>query len=128
MELRAKDYFIKRSLHNVSRMYSAQLINRLDYRKLKRCYMVGVMGYNVLGAKFGYINTFTFRDKQNRELSDDMQITYLELEKTGSLLDKPTEELTNAECWALFLRYASFGDKQGVLEKISEKNGGVDNS
>ena len=125
MEFRVKDDFTKRSLHNVSRMYSAQPINRLDYRRLKRCYMVGVMGYNVLGKEFGYLNTFTFRDEHARELSDDMQITYIELEKTGGLLDKRVEELTNAECWALFLRYASYDDKRQVLERVTEKNGGV---
>ena len=87
--------------------------------------MVGVMGYNLLDDSFGYLNTFSFRDKQGRELSDDMQIIYIELEKTAYLLDKPVGELTNAECWALFLKYASYNDKQSVLEKISAKNGGV---
>jgi predicted transposase/invertase (TIGR01784 family) len=125
MELKAKDNFVKRSLHNVSRMYSAQPINRMDYRKLKRCYMIGVMGYNVLGRDFGYLNTFTFRDKESRQLSDEMQITYIELEKIGSLLDKRTEELTNGESWAIFLRYASYDDKWQVLEKITQKNGGI---
>lgn len=125
MELRAKDDFIKRSFHNVSRMYSTQPINRLDYRKLKMCYMVGVMGYNILSKEFGYLNTFTFRDEKGRQLSDDIQITYLELEKISKLLEKPTEELTHSECWALFLRYASYDDKHEVLEKISEQNGGV---
>ncbi|MCL1794588.1 MAG: Rpn family recombination-promoting nuclease/putative transposase [Oscillospiraceae bacterium] len=125
MEFKLKDNFHRRSLHNVSRLYSSQAINRLDYRSLKKSYMVGVMGYNLLDEGFGYHNTFSFRDNQGRELSDDMQIIYLELEKTAHLLDKPAEELTNAECWALFLKYASYNDKQSVLEKISKKNGGV---
>ena len=125
MEFRAKDDFIKRSLHNISRMISTQPINRLDYRKLKRCYMVGVMGYNILDDDFGYLNTFIFRDERGRELSSDMQITYIELEKISGLLEKPTGELTNAECWALFLRYSAYDDKRQVLEKISKKNGGV---
>ena len=125
MEFKLKDNFFKRSLHNVSRLYSSQAINRLDYHSLKKSYMVGVMGYNLLDDSFGYLNTFSFRDKQGRELSDDMQIIYIELEKTAYLLEKPIEELTNAECWALFLKYASYNDKQSVLEKISAKNGGV---
>ena len=125
MEFRAKDDFIKRSLHNISRMISAQPMNRLDYRKLKRCYMIGIMGYNLLDDDFGYLSTFTFRDERGRELSGDMQITYLELEKISSLLEKPTEELTNADLWAIFLRYSADNDKRQVLEKISEKNGGV---
>ena len=77
--------------------------------------MVGVMEYNVLSKDFDYLNTFTFRDDKGRRLSDDMQITYLELEKTSELLEKPTDKLTNAECWALFLRYASYDDKRQVL-------------
>lgn len=125
MELNKKDDFAKRSLHNISRMYSSQSINRLDYRNLKRCYMIGVMGYNILDDSFGYLNTFSFRDENGRELSDDMQVTYIELEKTAYLLEKLSEELTNAECWALFLRYASYNDKRQVMEKIAEKNRGV---
>ena len=54
-----------------------------------------------------------------------MQITYIELEKTNDFLSKPVEELTNAECWGLFLRYASYDDKRQVLGKITEKNGGI---
>jgi hypothetical protein len=83
------------------------------------------MGYNVFNDDYGYINTFTFRDEKGRELSDDIQITYIELEKTNELLGKPVEELTNAECWGLFLRYASYDDKRQVLDKITEKNGGI---
>ena len=125
MEFNKKDDFAKRSLHNISRLYSSQSINRLEYRNLKRCYMVGVMGYNILDNSFDYLNTFSFRDENGREMSDDMQITYIELEKTAHMLEKPPEELTNAECWALFLRYASYNDKQEILEKIAEKNRGV---
>ena len=115
MEFNPKDDFAKRSLHNISRMYSSQSINRLDYRSLKRCYMVGVMGYNILDDSFDYLNTFSFRDEQGREFSDDMQVTYIELEKIAYLLEKSEktpDELTNAECWALFLRYASYNDKR----------------
>jgi len=125
MEFRAKDDFIRRSLHNASRMYSSQPINRLNYRKLKRCYMVCVMGYNVFNDDYGYINTFTFRDERGRELSDDMQITYIELEKTNDFVEKPAKKLTNAECWGLFLQNASYDDKRQVLDKITEKNGGI---
>ena len=122
--------FIKIYLHKLINcaiiyLYSSQSINRLDYRNLKRCYMVGMMGYNILDDSFDYLNTFSFRDKNGREISDDMQITYIELEKTAYMLEKPPEELTNAECWALFLRYASYNDKQEILEKIAEKNRGV---
>lgn len=125
MEFRPKDDFVKRSLHNISRLYSAQPINRLNYRKLKKCYMIGVMGYNIFGKEYGYINTFTFRDDQSRQLSGDMQITFIELEKTNEFLNRSVEELTNAECWGLFLRYASFDDKQDVLERISGKKRGI---
>ena len=126
MEFNPKDDFIKRSLHNVSRMYSAQPINRIDYRSLKKCYMVGVMGYNLLRKRrHEYINTFTFRDDKGRQLSGDVQITFVELEKTADFLHKPVGELTNAECWGLFLRYASFNDKHEVLERISDKRRGI---
>jgi predicted transposase/invertase (TIGR01784 family) len=125
MEFRPKDDFIKRSLHNVSRMIYTQPLNRQDYRKLKRCYMVGIMGYNLFSSEYGYINTFTFRDDRGRELSGDMQITYIELEKTDEFLNKPVEELTGAECWGLFLRCASYDDKHEVLEKISRKQRGI---
>ena len=126
MEFNPKDNFIKRSLHSVSSMYSAQPINRQDYRRLKKCYMVGVMGYNLLKKKnYDYINIFTFRDGKGRQLSGDVQITFVELEKTTDFLNKPVEELTNAECWGLFLRYASFDDKHDVLDKISDRQEGI---
>ena len=101
MELKAKDNFFKRSLHNISRMYSSQEISGSSYGSLKKCYMVGIMGYNLLAGKdFGYINSFAFRDKNGREykaLSQDMQIVYIELEKTATFLKKLPEELTNAD-------------------------------
>jgi len=128
MELKAKDNFFKRSLHNISRMYSSQEISGASYGSLKKCYMVGVMGYDLFDENFGYINAFTLKNKDGREyreLSDEMQIVYIELEKTAVFLDKPPEELTNAEAWGIFLRYASFDDKREVLEKIAKKNRGI---
>ena len=127
MELNAKGNFFKRSLHNISRMYSSQEISGSSFNSLKKCYMVAVMGYNLFGKDFGYINSFTFKDKKGREYKElsDMQITYIELEKTAEFLDKPLEELTNAECWGIFLRYASFDDKREVLEKIAKRNRGI---
>ena len=54
-----------------------------------------------------------------------MQIVYIELEKTATFLKKLPEELTNAEEWGVFLRYASYDDKREVLEKIAKKNRGI---
>jgi hypothetical protein len=103
-------------------MYSSQEISGSSYGSLKKCYMVGIMGYNLLtGKDFGYINSFLFRDRNGRtykDLSEDMQIVYIELEKTEEFLKKPPEELTNAEAWGVFLRYASFDDKREVLRRV----------
>jgi len=127
MELKAKDNFFKRSLHNISRMYSSQEISGKNFNSLKKCYMVGVMGQNLLGDDCDYINELTFKDKKGREYKDlsDMQIVYIELEKTAEFLEKPPEELTNAECWGIFLNYASYDDKREVLEKIAKKQRGI---
>ena len=128
MEFNAKDNFFKRSLHNISRMYSSQEISGQNYDSLKKCYMVGVMGYNLFeGDDYGYINEFTFKDKSGRgykELSD-MRIVYIELERAERFLEKSADELTNAEAWGLFLRYASYNDKREVLEKITKKTRGI---
>ena len=127
MEFKTKDNFFKRSLHNISRMYSSQEVNGLS-GSLKKCYMIGIMGHNLFeGEGFGYINEFTLKDKNGREYKElsEMRIVYIEPEKTAKFLEKPVGDLTNAEAWGLFLRYASYDDKREVLEKIAEKTSGI---
>ncbi|MCL2358031.1 MAG: Rpn family recombination-promoting nuclease/putative transposase, partial [Defluviitaleaceae bacterium] len=52
-------------------------------------------------------------------------IIFLELSKIEKLLKKPVAELTDIECWLLFFKYAADKSKRDILNKIIEKEEGV---
>ncbi|MCL2356746.1 MAG: Rpn family recombination-promoting nuclease/putative transposase, partial [Defluviitaleaceae bacterium] len=52
-------------------------------------------------------------------------IIFLELSKIEKLLKKPVAELTDIECWLLFFKYAADKSKREMLNKIIEKEEGV---
>ncbi len=125
MELRPKDDFRKRSQFLISKAYSNQKIAGFKYKDLKKCYIVCITNFTLLQDRDAFFTDYVYRDSKGLPLSDDLTIVFLELSKIQHLLDKKTDELTNVEMWAIFLRYASDKDKRGILHKILEREDGV---
>jgi predicted transposase/invertase (TIGR01784 family) len=120
-----KDNFKKRSQFIISKAYSSQDISNKTYEDLKRCYLICIIDHPLFKEDDEYFRDGMFRDSKGNPITDDQIIIFLELSKIEKLLSKPVEELTDIECWLLFFRYITDKSKRVYLNKVLEKEEGV---
>ena len=125
LEWGKKDNFKKRAQFIVSKAYSDQDISNKTYNDLKRCYLICIVDYTLFGGDEEYFRDGMFRDAKGNPITDDQIIIFLELSKIEKLLKRPVAELTDIECWLLFFKYAADKSKRDMLNKIIEKEEGV---
>ena len=120
-----KDNFKKRSQFIISKAYSNQDISGKTYDELKRCYLICILDHTLFPEDEEYFRDGMFRDAKGNPITDDQIIIFLELSKTEKLLTKPVEELTGIECWLIFYKYITDTTKRDVLNKIIEREEGI---
>jgi predicted transposase/invertase (TIGR01784 family) len=126
MEFHKKDDMRRRAQFVVSRAYSSQDISGKAYADLKKCYLICILNYPLFKEDTKYYRDMMFRDEDGTPLTDDEIIIFIELSKIESLLKKPVEELTDLEMWMIFFRYATDKSKRELLNKILEKEEGIE--
>jgi len=55
-----------------------------------------------------FTNRFSLRTHDGRQLSDQINMIIIELDKLENVLKKPVEKMTALEKWSLFFKYAPF--------------------
>ena len=53
-----------------------------------------------------FTNRFSLRTHDGRQLSDQINMIIIELDKLGNVLKKPIEKMTALEKWSLFFKFA----------------------
>ena len=117
--------FKKRSQHIISKAYANQEISGFNYDKLEKCYLICITDFDIIKETDEYIKDYRYRDRQGNELSDDETIIFLDLSKLTAVLNKPVDEMTNVEKWAIFFKYITDKSKQEILSKILEREAGI---
>jgi predicted transposase/invertase (TIGR01784 family) len=91
-----------RSMYYISRLFAAQ--NAKNYLDLNETIHIMVCGFNVFNDDL-FIHKFRYADK-NIIFNDICSIIYVELPKIKTVIDKPFDEMTPDERWAVFVQYA----------------------
>lgn len=125
VEFRNRGNFKKRGQFLISKAYSSQSLSGKTYADLKKCCFIGILGFTLFPDSEDYYHNYMYRNIHGVPLTDDHNIIFVELTKIAGLLKKPVEELTDAECWALFFRYAADKNNRDVINKILEKKEGI---
>ena len=91
----------KRSLYYLSRLYSEQLKQGDEYRKLNGAIAINILNFNLLNNN-RYHNQYLFKEKETNEIFTDlMQIHIIELPKFSK---NPNEISDDLESWVEFLK------------------------
>ena len=98
--------FVNKYVYFLTDLHSSQESKGKDYRKLVKTYQITFCMYNVFPALPEYANWFSLRDSKGCQLTDQINMVVIELDKIKKLLEKPVEELTPFEKWSLFFRFA----------------------
>lgn len=104
----------KRSLYYLSRLYSEQLKQGNEYKKLNGAISINILNFNLLNND-RYHNHFLFKENQTNEVFTDlMQIHIIELAKFNK---DPKDIQDDLESWVEFLKKPSVE----VVEMLSKK-------
>ena len=104
----------KRSLYYLSRLYSEQLKQGDEYKKLNGAIGINILNFNLL-SNDRYHNRYLFKESETNEVFTDlMQIHIIELPKFKK---EPSEIKDELESWVEFLKEPS----AEVVEMLSKK-------
>ena len=117
---------------HTARLFSGQNIHGKDehgndktYNDLKETYQIAILAKMKFFPDENFAHNFLYYDPDNRvPLGGRTRIITVELEKTEPASDKPVEEMTNAELWAVFFQYLTDeGKRDKIIEIINREEG-----
>jgi predicted transposase/invertase (TIGR01784 family) len=114
-----------RSVYGLCDVHSKQAGRGVDYADFARSYHVTICNYKVFGWKNDFAETFTLRNENARELSSAISAIYVDLTKVKELIKVPIENLTPAQMWGIFLKYANEPRYTEKIRQIALKREGI---
>jgi len=120
-ELERIEYF-------ASRLFVGQDIKGIDksYSDLKVSYQISILAQKSFFPDKFLTHTFEFYDPQTQvSLNGKIRIITLELEKSVMFIDKPVEEMTLTEEWAVYFQYLTNEAKREKINEIIDREEGI---
>ena len=118
----------KRAEYQVARLETTYLKKGDNWEKAPIVYQVTVLDFTYDTEKSkksrSPISRYAMRTKDGRELSNSLNIIFIELTKTKRL-EKTLETNTPLENWAIFLKEADNPQKQDIIQKLTNKEAGL---
>jgi len=114
--------------YHTARLFVGQDIHGKDkdYDDLKETYQIAILAKRTFFPDENFEHNFLYYDPKNRvSLGGRTRIITIELVKTKPIIDKPVEEMTNAELWAAFLQYLTDKEKRGKIIEIFNREEGI---
>jgi len=107
--------FIGQDVHGKNKKYNA----------LKETYQIAILAKEQFFSDENLIHNFLYYDPDTCvSLNGKTKIITVELVKTKPIVDKPVEEMTNAELWAVFFQYLTDEDKRAkIIDIINHEEG-----
>jgi len=110
--------FINKYVYFLSDLHSSQESKSKLYRNLVKTYQITFCMYNIFPALPDYVNWFSLRTKEGFQLTDQINMVIIELDKIEDFIKKPVEKLTSFEKWSLFLKYAQEPLQRSLINDI----------
>jgi predicted transposase/invertase (TIGR01784 family) len=114
--------------YHAARLFTGQDIHGKDktYNDLKETYQIAILAKGRFFPDENFTHNFLYYDPDNRvSLGGRTRIITVELVKTEPIVDKPVEEMTNAELWAVFFQYLTDEGKRGKIIEIINREEGI---
>ena len=110
--------FINKYVYFLTDLHSSQKSKSVKYRNFVKTYQITFCMYNVLPSLPDYVHRFTLRNNDGIQLTDQINMVIIELDKINEMLKKPVEKLTSFEKWSLFFRYAQEPMHRSLINDI----------
>ena len=123
----------KRAEYQVARLETTYLKRGDNWQKAPTVYQVSVLDFHYQPKKDGeecekketpVVSRYAMRTKDGRELSNSLNIVFIELPKAVEL-EESVDSNTALENWAIFLKDADNPKKENVIQKLTSKEAGL---
>jgi predicted transposase/invertase (TIGR01784 family) len=114
--------------YHTARLFVGQDIHGKDkkYKDLKKTYQITILAKDKFFPDEYLTHIFHYHDPVARiSLGGKTGIITVELVKTKPIVDKPVEEMTNAELWAVFFQYLTNEKKRSKIVEIINHEEGI---
>jgi len=111
---------INKSIYYLTDLHSSQESKGKDYISLVRTYQITFCMHSLFDSK-GYITEAALRTQDGTQVSDQIQLTFIELNKLDDVLTKTVEDMTSLEMWSIFLGYSDDRKKRDLVNKVLEQ-------
>ena len=98
-------------------LHATQKSKSVKYEELVRTYQITFSVHNIFKRK-EYITKASLRTQTGTQISDQINLIFIELGKLESILSKSADEMTPLELWTTFLRYSGDPTKRELLNKV----------
>jgi hypothetical protein len=116
LEFHAAKLFIGQDIRGVDK----------DFNDLKRAYQIAILANEKYFHDNIFFHTFEYYDSVNQaSLNGKTQIITLELSKLDKVVEKPTDQMSVSERWAVFFEYLTDRNKRCKINEILETEEGI---
>ena len=114
--------FINKSIYYLTDLHSSQKSKGVKYSDLVRTYQITFIAHTVFPRWRDYVSRVRLcRYPNGSQISDQLNMIFIELSKLGDVLKKPVKDMSAIEAWAAFIAYADDLKKRKVINEIIEQ-------
>ena len=117
----------KRAEYQVSRLETTYLKKGDSWEKAPKVYQITVLDFVYDKVSSEAVSRYAMRTADNRQLSDTLNIIFIELPKVIKL-ENSIEKNSALENWAIFLKEADNPKKTRIIQKLTETEAGLMNA
>ena len=97
-----------------------------SFEDLKQTYQIAIMAKERFFQDTNFFHAFEYYDPKNKvSLNGRTQIITLELHKVDKIVEKPIDEMSVSERWAVYFEYLQDKQKRGKINEILKEEGGI---
>ena len=126
IQLKNDDNMINRAEYYTCKMYGSQEAKGKAWADLHKVIELMIVNFTLFSERKEFLDEYTYRNKEGKELSGNTKIYFLELTKLANLLKKPVDEMTAEEMWAIFLKFGNNEKHYDVIKQISKRRRAID--
>ena len=114
------DSFINKTVYYLTDLHSTQKSKGIRYADFVRTYQITFNAHNVFKWP-EYVTEASLRTQNGTQISDQINIIIIELNKLGDVLKKPVGKMTALEMWSAFLGHAADLEKRKLINEVLER-------
>ena len=110
--------FINKYIYYLTDLHSSQKSKSVKYKDMVRTYQVTFSLHTIFPTHSDFASRFSLRADDGEQLSDQINMIIVELDKLDTTLNKSIDELSSFEKWSLFFRFAQEPIHRNLINDI----------